>query len=95
VRIEVESVVRLSPKTRLRFDRHSGKHMLLYPEHGIELSQTAADVLGLCTEARAVAAIIDGLVEKYGDRERDAITRDVVELLQGLADRGLIGEVEP
>ena len=92
--IDIGSVVRLSPKARLRFDRHSGKHMLLYPEHGIELSQTAADVLVLCTEARRVETIVDGLVEKYGPPSRDAIVRDVVELLQGLADRGLVGEVE-
>ncbi len=93
--IDMGSVVRLSPKARLRFDRHSGKHMLLYPEHGIELSQTAADVLVMCTEARGVEAIVEGLVEKYGQGNRDAIVRDVVELLQGLADRGLVGEVQP
>ena len=93
--IEMGSVVRLSPKARLRFDRHSGKHMLLYPEHGIELSQTAADVIVMCTEARGVGTIVEGLVEKYGRESRDAIVRDVLELLRGLADRGLVGEVEP
>jgi len=91
--ITIESVVRLTPKARLRFDRHSQKHMLLYPEHGIVLSQTAADVLTLCVEARAIGAIVETLVEKYGDGKREAIAHDVIELLQGLADRGLVGEV--
>jgi len=91
--IGIESVVRLTPKARLRFDGHSQKHMLLYPEHGIVLSRTAADVLTLCVEARAVGAIVENLVEKYGEKDREAIARDVIELLQGLADRGLVGEV--
>jgi hypothetical protein len=58
------------------------------------LSRTAADVLTLCVEARAVGAIVEDLVEKYGEVSREAIARDVIELLQGLADRGLVGEVE-
>jgi coenzyme PQQ biosynthesis protein PqqD len=91
--IGIESVVRLTPKARLKFDKHSQKHMLLYPEHGIVLSRTAADVLTLCVEARAVGAIVEDLVEKYGEKNREAIARDVMELLQGLADRGLVGEV--
>jgi len=35
VRIDVESIVRLSPKTRVSLRSAFGKHMLLYPEHGI------------------------------------------------------------
>jgi coenzyme PQQ biosynthesis protein PqqD len=93
--IGMGSVVRLAPHARLRFDRHSQKHMLLYPEHGIVLSATAADALALCVEARPVLAIVESLADKYGKTEKEAIVRDVVELLQGLADRGLVREVEP
>ena len=36
-------------KARLRFDdRVSGKHMLLYPERGLELSDSAARIVALC-----------------------------------------------
>jgi coenzyme PQQ biosynthesis protein PqqD len=91
----MESVVRLASRTRLRFDELSQQHMLLYPEHGIVLSPTAADVLTECVEARKVATIVETLVAKYGEAHRDAIVRDVLELLQGLADRGLVQEVAP
>ena len=86
--------MRLAPKARLRFDGHSQKHAV-YPEHGIVLSQTAADVVTLCVEARPVGAIVESLVEKYGETNREVIAKDVIELLQGLADRGLVGEVGP
>ena len=35
----------LAPKARLRFDRKSSRYMLLYPERGLVLNPTAADVL--------------------------------------------------
>ena len=93
--IEIESVVRLASKARLRFDRHSQRHMLLYPEHGLVLSQTAADVVTLLAESRRVAAIVDQIVEKYGEENRDAISGDVLELLRDLEGRGLLREVLP
>ena len=46
--------VRLAPKARLRFDARSGKHVLLYPERGLELTESAARIAALCVEDRAV-----------------------------------------
>jgi pyrroloquinoline quinone biosynthesis protein D len=91
--IGIESTVHLASKARLRFDRLSNKHMLLYPERGLVLSDTAADVVTLCVEARTVVSIVESLVERYGEGQRAAIVADVVELLQELADKGLIREV--
>ena len=93
--IDVASVVRLAPKARLRFDRIREQHMLLYPEKGLVLSATAADVVGLLHESRAVSAIVEQLVAKYGEDKRAAIAKDVLDLLRDLAERGLIAEVEP
>jgi coenzyme PQQ biosynthesis protein PqqD len=91
--IDVASVVRLAPKVRLKFDRHAQGYMLLYPERGLALSATAADVLTLCTEPRQVAAIVEQIVSKYGEPNRGAITEDVLKLLRDMADKGLLREV--
>jgi coenzyme PQQ biosynthesis protein PqqD len=91
--IGLGSVVCLAPRARLRFDRHANKHLLLYPERGLVLSPTAADVVTMCVEARSVTAIVESLVERYGESSRGAITDDVLELLRGLAERGLVEEV--
>jgi pyrroloquinoline quinone biosynthesis protein D len=92
--IDAASVVRLAPKARLRFDRLREQHMLLYPERGLVLSPTAADVVALLDQSRQVAAIVDELVSKYGEKRRPEILRDVLELLRDLAGRGLVAEVE-
>jgi coenzyme PQQ biosynthesis protein PqqD len=91
--IDETSVVRLAPKVRLKFDRHAQGYMLLYPERGLALSKTAADVLTLCAEARAVGEIVEQIVAKYGEPDRGAIVRDVLTLLRDMADRGLVREV--
>jgi coenzyme PQQ biosynthesis protein PqqD len=88
--IGVGSVVRLAPKARLKFDRHAQKYMVLYPERGLVLSATAADVFALCVEARSVAAIVETLAKKYDQGDPVTIRRDVLELLQRLFDRGLV-----
>jgi pyrroloquinoline quinone biosynthesis protein D len=93
--IDVASVVRLAPKARLRFDRHRQKHMLLYPERGLVLSVTAADVLAMLAEASPVSEIVEQLVAKYGEASRGDIVRDVLELLRELEGRGLVAEVTP
>jgi coenzyme PQQ biosynthesis protein PqqD len=93
--IGVASVVRLAPKARVRFDRLRQQHMLLYPERGIVLSATAADVIALLDQSREVSAIVEQLVVKYGEANRAAIAADVLDLLRTLADRGLVAEVAP
>ena len=93
--IDVASVVKLASKARLRFDRHRQQHMLLYPERGLVLSATAADIVALLTEARTVGSIVEQLSKKYGQARREEIARDVLELLRDLAARGLVAEVTP
>jgi coenzyme PQQ biosynthesis protein PqqD len=91
--MDLGSIVRLAPRARLRFDRHAARQMLLYPERGLLLNVTASDIVTLCVEPRSVGAIVESLVEKYGEPNRAAIAADVLEVLRGLADRGLVEEV--
>jgi coenzyme PQQ biosynthesis protein PqqD len=87
--ISTESRLRLAAKARLRFDRKSSCYMLLYPERGLVLNPTAADVLQLCTGERTVGAIVDELARKYG-QEAPAVERQVMDFLRTMADRGLV-----
>jgi coenzyme PQQ biosynthesis protein PqqD len=91
--IEVASIVCLAPKARLHFDRHTQRHLLLYPERGMALNQSASDVLLQCVQACSVGAIIEQLVAKYGEAQRPTISEDVLALLRSLAERGLLREV--
>jgi coenzyme PQQ biosynthesis protein PqqD len=87
--ISAQSRLRLAAKARLRFDRKASRYMLLYPERGLALNSTAADVLQLCTGERTVQDIIDELARRYG-QEAAAVEREVMGFLTTLADRGLV-----
>jgi len=84
--------VRLAPKARLQRDRVSGKPFLLYPERGLELSDSAARIVALCADnqnARTVAAIVDELTAATGE-PRERIETEVIDFLRALDDRGLL-----
>ena len=81
--------VRLAAKARLQTDRVSGKPFLLYPERGLELSDSAARIVALCDGERTVAAIVDELAAASGE-PRERIESEVLSFLGALADRGLL-----
>lgn len=66
--------------------------MLLYPERGMALNSTAADVLQRCTGALTVGAIAAELAGKYGHEPAD-VEREVLAFLHEMANRGLVQEV--
>jgi pyrroloquinoline quinone biosynthesis protein D len=80
----------LAPKVRLRWDRKDGRYMLLYPERGLVLNATAADVVKLCTGEHTVGTILERLAEKYAPQPAGAIEREVLTFLHAMVDRGLI-----
>jgi coenzyme PQQ biosynthesis protein PqqD len=83
------SRVRLAPKARLQRDRVTGKLFLLYPERGLELSDSAARIVGLCDGERTVASVVDELTAASGE-PRERIVSEVLSFLGALAERGLL-----
>jgi len=85
-------VPKLAKKARLRFDRHSGKTMLIYPERGLELNDSAAAIAKLCDGSRSVDVIVDELAREFeaGPEARASIDGDVVAFVTDLRDRGLL-----
>ena len=91
--IALDARPRLAPKARLRVDKISGETLLLYPERGLEMNATGAEILGLCTGERSVGEIIEALAKRYG--RNDSLADDVRAFLQRLADRNLLRGLEP
>ena len=81
--------VRLAAKARLQRDRITGKQFLLYPERGLELSDSAARIAALCAEERTITAIVDELTAASGE-PRERIETEVLSFLDALDDRGLL-----
>ena len=81
---------RLTQKARLKWDGREKRYLLLYPERGLALSDTAADILKLCDGAHPVEAIVDELARTRPNAERDTILADVVSFLDQMRKRGIV-----
>jgi pyrroloquinoline quinone biosynthesis protein D len=88
--IPVDARPRLAPKARLRLDRKTNRYLLLYPERGMQLNATAADIVQLCTGELTVAEIVARLAEKYAPQPPQQIEREVHAFLAALSERALL-----
>lgn len=88
--ISTDARPKLASKVRLRYDRQGERYMLLWPERGMVLNPTAAEIVRLCTGDNTVAVIVDQLAERYAGQGRATLEQQVTEFLTSIADRGLM-----
>jgi pyrroloquinoline quinone biosynthesis protein D len=89
--IDLSTRPRLAQKARLRSDAKSGRYLLLYPERGMELNPTGAEILKLCDGERTVAEIVKTLTERHAPASPERIEREVLAFLEALHARALVG----
>jgi pyrroloquinoline quinone biosynthesis protein D len=78
---------RLITGARLRYDEVREEHLLLVPEGAVRLNPTAAEVLELCDGEHSLEDIVGVLAARYGGAD---LGEDVRELVDGMAERGLL-----
>src|SRR5947199_10005203 len=76
---------------KLKFDETRQVWVILAPERVLAPDEIAVEVLKLCDGVRSVADLIEQLAAKYA-APRDAISTDVIAMLQDLADTGFLTE---
>jgi coenzyme PQQ biosynthesis protein PqqD len=82
---------RLAAKARLLWDRHAGKHMLVYPERGLVLNETAAAILVRCDGEHTVAEIAAELAGKCkSGLATTNIEDEVATFLEAIREKGLV-----
>jgi len=81
---------KLAAKARLRFDRREQRFMLLFPERGLLLNDTAIEILQCCTGQCTIEMIVDILAAKHPGLPYESISNDVVTFISRLQLRGLI-----
>jgi pyrroloquinoline quinone biosynthesis protein D len=74
---------------KLRHDAGRGRWVLLAPERVLTPDEIAVAVLKLCDGKRTVEEIAETLASEYSAPAK-VIRGDVLELLQGLADKGYV-----
>ncbi len=87
--LDATFVPKLAKKARLRFDRHSGKHMIVYPERGLALNDSAAAIARRCDGTRSVAEIAVELARE-ASAEPSSVEHDVLAFVEMLAQKGLL-----
>jgi len=83
-------VPRLAPHMRLRHDPARDIWTVQAPERSFLLDEIAHVVVARCDGQASLTAIIDELCAAFSDAPRDVIARDVIALLQDLADKGVV-----
>jgi PqqA peptide cyclase len=86
---------RLARGVRVRLDPRDAVPVLLSPERGLRLSETAAAVVDLCDGVRTIDEIVNELADRYAHSDRARIRSDVVALLLDLRGRRVIDGIEP
>jgi len=74
---------------KLRHDAGRGRWIVLAPERVFDPDDTAVEILKLCDGERSVADIA-GLLAKEYNAPTQEILADIVTMLQGLADKGVV-----
>jgi pyrroloquinoline quinone biosynthesis protein D len=83
------AVPRLPRGVRLRYDDVRSQWILLAPERIFKPDGIALEILKRCDGKATIDAIIDDLTQSFG-AEREEVTRDVCEFLNGLAAKRIL-----
>jgi pyrroloquinoline quinone biosynthesis protein D len=89
VLIDEDSVPKLPVHVKLRFNEQRKQWVVLAPERLLVPDETSLEILQHCDGETSVSGMVDVLSKKY-DAPCETIEKDVIELLQGLADKGFI-----
>ena len=87
--IEAASRPTLARHVKMRHDAARDRWVLLAPERVFTPDTIAVTVLRLCDGNRSVDAVAEELAQTY-NAPKDRILADIVPLLQGLADKGVV-----
>ena len=85
-----EHIPKLPRHAKLRFDKARNKWIINAPERVFELDDIASEVIQLADGESSIDSIINKLLEKFSGAPREVIAKDVLAMLQPLADKGFI-----
>jgi coenzyme PQQ biosynthesis protein PqqD len=80
---------RLTRKVRLKYDALEKQFVVLYPERGIKLSASAAEILQRCDGERTVETIAEELAQATG-APLAVVRNDVTAFVAEMKKRGVL-----
>jgi len=88
--LKENDVPKLPRHAKLRFDEARKKWIINAPERVFELDEIAAEVMQLVDGESSIIGIVDILVKKFEGASKDVVKKDVLSMLQPLAEKGFI-----
>ncbi len=88
--LKENDIPKLPRHAKLRFDEARKKWIINAPERVFELDEIAAEVMQLIDGKSSIIGIVDILIKKFEGASKDVVKKDVLSLLQPLAEKGFI-----
>ena len=88
--LKENDIPKLPRHAKLRFDEARKKWIINAPERVFELDEIAAEVMQLIDGKSSIIDIVDILVKKFEGASKDVVKKDVLTMLQPLAEKGFI-----
>ena len=88
--LKENDIPKLPRHAKLRFDEARKKWIINAPERVFELDEIAAEVMQLVDGKASIISIVDILVKKFEGASKDIVKKDVLSMLQPLAEKGFI-----
>jgi len=88
--LKENDIPKLPRHAKLRFDEARKKWIINAPERVFELDEIASEVMQLIDGKSSIIDIVDKLVKKFDGASKDVVKKDVLFMLQPLAEKGFI-----
>ena len=88
--LKENDIPKLPRHAKLRFDEARKKWIINAPERVFELDEIASEVMQLIDGKSSIIDIVDKLVKKFKGASKDVVKKDVLLMLQPLAEKGFI-----
>ena len=88
--LKENDIPKLPRHAKLRYDEARKKWIINAPERVFELDEIAAEVMQLVDGKSSIISIVDVLVKKFEGASKDVVKKDVLSMLQPLAEKGFI-----
>jgi len=88
--LKENDIPKLPRHAKLRFDEARKKWIINAPERVFELDEIAAEVMQLVNGESSIIDMVDILVNKFEGASKEVVKKDVLSMLQPLAEKGFI-----
>ncbi|RPH06942.1 MAG: pyrroloquinoline quinone biosynthesis peptide chaperone PqqD [Alphaproteobacteria bacterium TMED93] len=90
IKLKSDDMPKLPRHAKLRYDEARKKWIINAPERVFELDEIAAEIMQMIDGNLSINQIVDKLANKFENAPKEQISKDVIIMLQSLADKGFV-----